>query len=59
MKAPVPGLEAGVYNGTIRYCPICDAYEATDRRIGVIGNLTDAGKKALFLRTYSRDVVLF
>ena len=55
----IPGLEAGVYNGTIRYCPICDAYEATDPRIGVIGNLTDAGKKALFLRTYSRDVVLF
>jgi thioredoxin reductase (NADPH) len=55
----VSGLEAGIYNGAIRYCPICDGFEATDRRIGVIGSVTEAGKKALFLRTYTRDVVVF
>lgn len=43
----------------VRFCPICDGYEAMDRRIGVMGSIGDAGKKALFLRTYSPDVTLF
>ena len=55
----IEGLRAGIYDGAIRYCPICDGFEAMDRRIGVIGSLEDAGRKALFLRTYSRDVVVF
>jgi thioredoxin reductase (NADPH) len=56
---PIDGLDAAVWSGAIRYCPICDGFEAIDRRIGVVGSLTEAGKKALFLRTYSRDVVMF
>ena len=44
---------------SIRYCPVCDGYEAMDRRIGVLGSLEDAGKKAMFLRSYSRDVSVF
>jgi thioredoxin reductase (NADPH) len=43
----------------IRYCPICDGYEAMDRKIGVLGDLQEAGEKALFLRTYSRDITVF
>jgi hypothetical protein len=30
-----------------------------DRRIGVLGSDDEAGRKALFLRTYSRHVMLF
>ena len=56
---PIDGLDAAVWSGAVRYCPICDGFEAIDRRIGVIGGLTEAGRKALFLRTYSRDVVMF
>jgi thioredoxin reductase (NADPH) len=56
---PIDGLDAAVWSGAVRYCPICDGFEAIDRRIGVIGSLTEAGRKALFLRTYSRDVVMF
>jgi thioredoxin reductase (NADPH) len=44
---------------SIRYGPVCDGYEAMDRRIGVLGTLESAGKKAMFLRTYSRDVSVF
>ena len=29
--------DAALARGLLRYCPICDAYEVTDRRIGVIG----------------------
>ena len=24
--------------GLVRYCPICDGYEVTDKRVGVIGS---------------------
>jgi thioredoxin reductase (NADPH) len=54
----VGGLEAAIYQGSIRFCPICDAYEALDKRIGVIGPLGSAAPKALFLRTYSNRITL-
>ena len=50
---------AEVHGGRVRFCPICDGNEALDRRIGVYGSSDEAAKKALFLRTYSRDVTLF
>ena len=55
-KSPT-GAEAS--QNSIRYCPVCDGYEAMDRRIGVLGSLVDAGKKAMFLRSYSGDVSVF
>jgi len=55
----IEGLTDGVYSGAIRFCPVCDGFEAMDRRIGVVGNTEHAGKKALFLRTYSHEVLLF
>ena len=44
--------------GLIRYCPICDGYEVTDKRVGVIGNRSHGYKEAVFLRMYTRDVTL-
>ncbi len=46
-------------NDAVRYCPICDGYEAIDKRVGVLGPLESAGKKALFLRTFTRELFLF
>lgn len=54
----IEGIGPDVYGGAVRFCPICDGYEATDRRIGVLGK-AEAGRKALFLRTYSGQVMLF
>jgi thioredoxin reductase (NADPH) len=54
----MPGLASAVKSGTLRYCPICDGFEATDQRIGVLGTVGSAAKKALFMRTYSADVTL-
>lgn len=54
----VPGLQQAVEHGCIRYCPICDGFEASDLRIGVLGSVEDATSKALFLRTYSSQVTL-
>jgi len=53
-----PVLRGSVGDGLVRYCPICDGYEATDRRIAVLGSANHVGSKALFLRTYSRHVTL-
>ena len=44
--------------GALRYCPICDGYEVTDKRVGVIGKGRHGMKEALFLRGYTRDVTL-
>ena len=44
--------------GLLRYCPVCDGYEVTDRRIGVIGTGSRGHGEALFLRGFSRDVTL-
>jgi len=57
-RRPKVLMEVG-HCDAIRFCPICDGYEATDKRIGVIGDIEHASAKALFLRTFSRDVVLF
>jgi thioredoxin reductase (NADPH) len=56
---PIESQRASCPSEVIRFCPICDGYEAIDRRIGVLGGLEAGGKKALFLRTYSKDVSLF
>ena len=55
IEGQVPDCSSDV----IRFCPICDGYEAIDRRVGVLGDIKAGGKKALFLRTYSKDVTLF
>jgi thioredoxin reductase (NADPH) len=57
-KPALPSLPEFIYRGGVRFCPICDGFEAMDRRIGVVGPVSRALKKALFLRTYSKDVVL-
>ena len=54
----LPGLKDAIYRGALRFCPICDGYEASDKRIGVLGPMRTAGPKAKFLRTYSRDVLV-
>src|SRR4051794_37670668 len=28
----------------VRFCPICDGYEATDRRVGVLGDLASSAQ---------------
>ncbi len=44
--------------GLIRYCPVCDGYEVTDRAVGVIGSGARAVKEATFLRAYTPHVTV-
>ena len=50
--------DRAVATGRLRYCPICDGYEVTDKNIAVIGSGEHGASEALFLRGYSRDVTL-
>lgn len=56
-KPNLPSLKEFIYEGAIRFCPVCDGYEAMDQRIGVMGPLEFVKRKSRFLRTYSADVV--
>lgn len=44
--------------GLLRYCPICDGYEVTDQRVGVIGTGDHGMREALFLRGFTKHVTL-
>lgn len=44
--------------GQIRYCPICDGYEVTDKKVGVLGSGHHGVTEAIFLRGYTADVTL-
>ncbi|GLV25866.1 NAD(P)/FAD-dependent oxidoreductase [Sphingobium sp. Cam5-1] len=50
--------DVALERGLLRYCPICDGYEVTDRKIAVIGTKGHGLEEALFLRMYSADVTL-
>lgn len=51
-------VEEAVACGAMRLCSVCDAYEASDSRIGVYGRGRDIASHALFLRGYSAQVFL-
>ena len=58
-----PPMDEGLHDealarGLIRYCPICDGYEVTDRKVGVIGSGARGVAEALFLRTFTADITL-
>lgn len=44
--------------GLLRYCPVCDGFEITDRRIAVIGTGAHGAREAIFVRGFTRDVSL-
>ncbi|GGC83027.1 NAD(P)/FAD-dependent oxidoreductase [Chelatococcus reniformis] len=58
-----PSIDGAVHaealrDGYIRYCPICDGFEVTDKRVAVIGSGISAAREAIFLRSYTTDTTL-
>ncbi len=51
-------LADAVACAALRFCPVCDAFEAVDRDIAVYGPFDSAAAHALFLRTYSDRVTV-
>jgi thioredoxin reductase (NADPH) len=50
--------EEALARGLLRYCPICDGYEVTDKKVGVIGSDSHGVAEAVFIRGYTDDVTL-
>ncbi|NJC33371.1 thioredoxin reductase (NADPH) [Sphingomonas jejuensis] len=42
----------------LRYCPVCDGFEVTDKRVGVFGTGERGVKEAMFLRGFTADLTL-
>ena len=53
---PLAGSAEALMRSVLRVCPICDAFEAIDKRIAVIGDGERGEHEAEFLRTYSAHV---
>lgn len=58
-----PGMDKALHDealscGLLRYCPVCDGYEVTDKRIAVIGSGNHGTREAEFLRGFTSDITL-
>ena len=58
-----PGMDDKLHaealeRGLLRYCPICDGYEVTDRKVGVIGTSDHGTAETIFLRGYTPHLTL-
>lgn len=59
-RPPMPDdlHDEALRRGLLRYCPVCDGFEATDHNVGVLGTGDHALREAQFLRSYSAQVTL-
>lgn len=55
----VPHLAEALRDGAIRYCPVCDAYEVTGQRVGVLVTGIAGIHEAICLRRYTDRVTMF
>jgi thioredoxin reductase (NADPH) len=57
VEPELPNLRDAIQRGLISYCPVCDGYEASGKRIAVLGHGIEGLGEAIFVaRTYSQDV---
>lgn len=54
----LPEVDEAVRRTLLRICPICDGFEVTGQRVGVIGHGPLGAREALFLRTYADQLTL-
>lgn len=54
----VSNAQEAIEDAVLRFCPICDGFEAREDRIAVLGGDDHAAREALFLGTYSASVTL-
>jgi thioredoxin reductase (NADPH) len=59
LEPVIPGIEALRREALLRQCPICDAFEFTGKRMGVIGGDRHCIREAIFLGHFSDDIVVF
>ncbi len=58
VRLPPGRHDRALRDHVLRYCPICDGFEATGRRVAVLGSDTHGAAEALFLRQFTDNVTL-
>ncbi|MEO7497908.1 MAG: NAD(P)/FAD-dependent oxidoreductase [Massilia sp.] len=56
---PVENWREAVAEGAVRLCPVCDGYDVLDKKVAVVSSETNPVGHALFMRTFTTDVLLF
>jgi thioredoxin reductase (NADPH) len=54
----LPDIRGAVADGLVRYCPVCDAFEASGKKVGLISYGKCRTKEALLLRGYTADLTV-
>jgi thioredoxin reductase (NADPH) len=54
----IPDVRGAVADGLVRYCPVCDAFEASGKRVGLIAYGKCRTREALLLRGYTSDLTV-
>lgn len=54
----MPGMRDAVKRGYLRYCPVCDGYEASGKKVGIVGHGKSGWKEALFVRQFTDEITL-
>ncbi|MDA8447384.1 NAD(P)/FAD-dependent oxidoreductase [Paracidovorax valerianellae] len=55
----MPHVREALETGALRYCPVCDAYEAIGCAVGVYADGPAGVGEAVYLRHFSGDITLF
>ena len=58
VEPDLPGIREAVRRGLVRYCPICDAYEAAGQKVALIAYGKCRLQEALLLRAYTADLTV-
>ena len=58
LKPALPAWKEATLSAGVRWCPICDGYEAMDQAVGLLARAKDGYRHALFLRTYTKNLTL-
>ncbi len=59
IEPPMPDVDRALREGALRYCPVCDGYEASGQEIGVLCNSAGDQHEALYLRHFTDRVSIF
>jgi thioredoxin reductase (NADPH) len=54
-----PEVKRAVAEGRVRYCPVCDGYEAVGKKVAVLGRGKGGAGEARFVRHFADAVSLF
>lgn len=51
-------LSDAIEVGCVRYCPVCDGYEAIDKKVAVLGSGEHGVDEAIFIKHFSSDLAI-